>query len=196
LPCCPVRARTCRPRGLPSTAGWPGGWADAGRWRCPPLGRGRPDWVQTHRLGGHLEAVTLNWGVRTVERSAMSGARPATAGCPQEELIGGDGVQGVSGGRTLVEAGGQPDCGHVRHAMARSSRCPPDGPGLGAPVDERLRRRGLFPRPIGPTDEGGAGGSAGIGERLLSVGAGGPGGGFCSTSVVSRRGQGSGVLSG
>jgi hypothetical protein len=30
-------------------------WSDAGRWRCPLLGRRCPDRVQTQWLGGHLE---------------------------------------------------------------------------------------------------------------------------------------------
>jgi hypothetical protein len=90
LPLCPVRARTCRPRGWP----WPAGLAQgrtlgalevSAAWPSPS-GRG-PD----HRLGGHLELGMS--GDRTVERSAMSVARPATVGCPQEELIGGYGVQ-------------------------------------------------------------------------------------------------------
>jgi hypothetical protein len=37
-----------------AVAGWPDAWSDAGRWRCPPLGRRRPDRVRTHRLGGHI----------------------------------------------------------------------------------------------------------------------------------------------
>jgi hypothetical protein len=95
----------------------------------------------------------------------MSVGRPATAGCSQEELIGGDGVsKRVSGDCTLAEAGGQPDCGHVQPAMARSSRCPPGDPGLGARADERLWRGGLLPPPIGSTDDCGAGGSEGIGS--------------------------------
>jgi hypothetical protein len=54
LPSCPVRARTCRPRGWP----WP-----ADRTHGRTLGAGgvrrlaarRPDRVPTHRLGGHIE---------------------------------------------------------------------------------------------------------------------------------------------
>lgn len=49
-----------------------GRWA---RWRCPPLGRRRPDRVQTHRLGGHHELGCP--ADRTVERSAMF-RRPAS----------------------------------------------------------------------------------------------------------------------
>jgi hypothetical protein len=30
-----------------AVAGWPGAWWDARRWRCPPLGRRRPDLVRT-----------------------------------------------------------------------------------------------------------------------------------------------------
>src|SRR5215218_6563002 len=71
-----------------AVAGWAGGWADAERWRCPPLGRRPPDRAPTHRRGGHLELGCP--AGRTVERSAMSVGRPATAGCPREELIGGD----------------------------------------------------------------------------------------------------------
>jgi hypothetical protein len=64
-----------------------------GRWalECPPLGRRRPDRVQTHRPGGPVELGVS--GRLDVERSAMSVARPVTAGCPQEDLVGGDGVQ-------------------------------------------------------------------------------------------------------
>ena len=38
-----------------AVAGWSGAWPDAGCWEVPPLGRRRPDQVQTHRRGGHLE---------------------------------------------------------------------------------------------------------------------------------------------
>ena len=75
-----------------AVAGWPDAWSDAGRWRCPPLGRRRPDWVRTHRLDGHIELACP--ADRTLERSAMSVTRPATAGCPQEDLIGGAGCPG------------------------------------------------------------------------------------------------------
>jgi hypothetical protein len=154
LPACPVRAAAWI-----AVAGWPGAWADAGRWRCPPLGRRRPDRVQTHRRGGRLE---LGVSGRPDGREVRHVRRPAShcRGCPPEELIGGDGVQAVSGGRTLVEAGGQTDCGHVRHAMARSSRCPPGGPELGARVDERLRRGGL----LSATDR--ADGRGWVGQRV------------------------------
>jgi hypothetical protein len=87
---CPVRARTCRPRGRP----WPTGQAHS-----RTLGSGGVRRLAVAvRTGSRAIgwAVTSNWGCpaeRTVERSAMSVARPATAGCPQEELIGGDGVQ-------------------------------------------------------------------------------------------------------
>jgi hypothetical protein len=72
-------------------------------------------------------AVTLNWGCpadRTVERSAMSVARPANAGCPQEDWSAETVSRRVSGGRTLVEAGGQPDCGHVRDATGEVLEVP------------------------------------------------------------------------
>jgi hypothetical protein len=135
-----------------AVAGWPGAWSDAGRWRCPPLGRRCPDRVHTHRLGGHLD-----WDVRTVERSATSVARPATAGCPQEDWSAETVSRRVSGDCTLAEAGGQPDCGHVRHATGEVLEVPTGRSRVGARADERLRRGDLLPPPIGPTDECGGG---------------------------------------
>jgi hypothetical protein len=51
--------------------------------------------------------------------------RPATVGCPQEELIGGDGVQ--AGVRRPHPGGSdaQTEGGYVRHATPRSLRWPP-----------------------------------------------------------------------
>src|SRR5215217_3076683 len=143
---CPVRARM--DAAWLAVAGWSGVWSDAGRWRCPPLGRRCPDRVCTHRLGAHLELGCP--ADRTVERSAMSVARPATAGCPQEKLVDGDGV--LAGVRRPHPGGsGQPaalQACPARHGR-RSSRCPLAGPGLGARADERLRRGDLLPPPIG-----------------------------------------------
>jgi hypothetical protein len=131
-----------------AVAGWSGVWSDAGRWRCPPLGRRCPDRVCTHRLGAHLELGCP--ADRTVERSAMSVARPATAGCPQEKLVDGDGV--LAGVRRPHPGGSGRPAGlqacPARHGR-RSSRCPLGGPGLGARADERLRRGDLLPPPIG-----------------------------------------------
>jgi hypothetical protein len=121
LPFCPVRARTCRPRGWP----WPAGQAH-GR----TLGAGR-----FRRLAAAVrtksrpigEAVTLNWGCpadRTLERSAMPVTRPATAGCQQEELIGGGGCPGGCPAAAPWRKRRPDEGGHVRHATARSSRWP------------------------------------------------------------------------
>jgi hypothetical protein len=113
-----------------AVAGWPGAWLDAGRCRCPPLGRRCPDRVRTHRLAGHLELGCP--ADRTVERSAMSVARPATAGCPQEKLVGGG--DGVQAGVRRPHPGGSGRPAGLRACPARhgrrSSRCPLGGPGL------------------------------------------------------------------
>ena len=70
LPSCPVRARTCRPRGWP----WP---ADRTHGRTLGAGgvRRRPDWVRTHRLGGHLE---LGMSGRPDAREVRHVRRPAS----------------------------------------------------------------------------------------------------------------------
>jgi hypothetical protein len=127
------------------------------------------------------EAVTLNWGVRPTGRwRGLPCPSPAShcRGCPQEELIGGDGVQ--AGVRRPHPGGSGRPAGRRACPACHGEvlECPPGGPGLGAGVDERSGAEACFPPPIGSTDEGGAGGSAGIGERLPSVGAGGPVGGL------------------
>jgi hypothetical protein len=113
-PSCPVRARTCRPRGWPWPAGQTNGRTLGAGGVPSPSGLGPyPSVGRSPRTGD----------VRTVEGSAMSVARPAATGCPQEELIGGDGVQaGVQRphpGGSARPAGLQA----CRQAMARSSRC-------------------------------------------------------------------------
>ena len=105
-----------------AVAGWLGAWSGAGRWRCPPLGRRRPD--RSVPIG----AVTLNWGGpadRTVERSAMSVARSAhcrmfAGGTDRRRRCPGR----VSGGRTLAEAGAQTDCAHVRQGTGEVLEVP------------------------------------------------------------------------
>jgi hypothetical protein len=112
-------------------AGWPDAWSDAGRWRCPPLSRRRPDGVRTYRLGGHSE---LGVSGRPDGREVRHVRHPAAAaGCPQEELIGGDGVQtGVR--RPHGGGSGRPDglpaC-PARHGevLQVPTRCLPGGPG-------------------------------------------------------------------
>jgi hypothetical protein len=100
LPSCPVRARTCRPRGWP----WPAGRGMVGRWALevsaawPPLSGPGPDPVagRSPRTGD----------VRPTGRSRgppCPSPGPAAAGCPQR-LIGGDGVQ--TGIRRLHLGGG------------------------------------------------------------------------------------------
>jgi hypothetical protein len=164
-----------------AVAGWPEAWSDAGRWRCPPLGRRRPDRVRTRRLGGHIElGVSGRPDAREVR---MSVAWPAAAGCPQEELIGGDGVQVGVRRPHLAEVGAQTDCRHVRNAMARSSRWPPGGPGLGAPTSG-FSAEACLRHQSGRRTRVEAGGSVGIGKELPSVGAGGPAGGSARRRVV------------
>jgi hypothetical protein len=71
LPSCPVRDVDAA---WLAVAGWPEAWSVAGRWRCPPLRRRRPDGVCTHRLGGHIELGVSGRpdgrGVRHVRRPA------------------------------------------------------------------------------------------------------------------------------
>jgi hypothetical protein len=124
-----------------AVASWPGAWSDAGRWRCPP--RGAAVRMGSRPIGW---AVTLNWGCpadRTLERSAMSVIRPATVGCPQEELIGGDDVR-ASVRRPYPGGSGRPDgllaCparhGEVFEVPTGRSR-------VWVRADERLRRGSL-----------------------------------------------------
>jgi len=170
-----------------AVAGWPDAWSDAGRWRCPPLGRRRPDRVRTHRLGGHIELGCP--ADRTLERSAMSVGRPATAGCPQEELIGGGGCPGgcpaAAPGRKRAASrtagmSGTPWRGpRGAHRRSRVGRGPTSGSGAEACLRHRSGRRTSV----------GAGGSVGIGKRLLCVGAGGPAGGSARRRVVPGGGD-------
>jgi hypothetical protein len=127
-----------------AVVGWPSAWSDAGRWRCPPLGRRCPDRVRT--IGW---AVTLNWGCPDGREVGHVRRRPATAGCPQEDWSAETVSRRVSGGRTLADAGGRPDCGHVRHATGEVLEVPTGRSRLGARADERLRRGDLLPPPIG-----------------------------------------------
>ena len=150
-------------------------------------------------------AVTSNWGCpadRTVKRSAMSVGRPATARVSAGRT---DRRRRCPGGCPATapwrKPGGQPDCG-MSGTPRRSPRGATGDRGLGGWADERLRRGGLLPPPIGPTEEGGRGGSAGIGERLASVGAGGRagallGGGWSRRGLIgSRRANRSARLAG
>jgi hypothetical protein len=114
-------------------------------------------------------AVTLNWGCpadRTLESSAMSVTRPATAGCPQEELIGGDGVR-ASVRRPHPGGSGRPDgllacpAGHgevleVPTGRSRVRRGPTSGSGAKA----------LLAPSIGWTEECGAGWVGGSRQAL------------------------------
>jgi hypothetical protein len=185
LPSCPVMARMSRPHGWP----WPAGQTHGRTLDAEGVRR----LTAAVRTGSRPIgwAVTLNWGCpadRTVERSAMSLGRPATAGCPQEELIG----------RRRCPGGCRASAPWRKGRPAGQRACPAcHGEVLEVPTGRS--RVGCAGRPAAPArrpafrhrsadGRGWAGGSAGIGERLLSVGAGGPGGGFCSTSVVSRRG--------
>jgi hypothetical protein len=184
-----------------AVVGWPGAWSDAGRLSsCPVMARmsGQRGWPwsagQAHgrTLGGggvrRLAvavrtgsvpigwAVTLNWDVRTVERSAMSVARPATAGCPQEELVGGDGVQ--AGVRRLHPGGSGRPAG-LRACPARHGRGP-RGAHRAVQGWRAGRRAAPARRPAFATDRADGrgwrrGGSLGIGKWLPSVGASGPG---------------------
>jgi hypothetical protein len=156
--CRPVRtARMNRPRRLP----WPDGQADAGRWRCPPLGRRRPDRVQTHRLGGHLE---LGVSGRPDGREVRHVRRPASH-C-RVSAGGTDRRRRCPGGCPAAA----PWRKRAASRTAGMSGMPWRGPG-GAHRTVQGWVRGstsgsgaeaCFPPPIGPTDEGGAGGSAGI----------------------------------
>jgi hypothetical protein len=114
----------------------------------------------------------------------MSVARPVAAGCPPGGTDRRRVSRGVSGGRTLAEVGGQPDCGHVRHATARSWRWLPGGPGLDARADEWLRRGGLLRHRIGLTEECGGGWIAGCRQTTPSVGASGLVGALLGGRVV------------
>jgi hypothetical protein len=167
---------------------WPAGHrhgrSDAGRWRCPPLaaavrtGSGPIGW-----------AVTLNWDVRPTGRSrgppCPSPGQPLPR-CPQEVLVGGGGVQTSVRRPHPAEAAGQLDCGRVRHAMARSSRCPPGVQGE-ARADERLRRGSLLCHSVGPTEECGGGWVSWYRHQLPpSALAGRPG--LCSAAGSPRRG--------
>jgi hypothetical protein len=176
--------RTCRPRGLP----WP-----AGRAHGRTLGAGGVRRLAVAVRTGSRPigwAVTSNWGCpadRTVKRSARSIARPATAR--------------VSAGGTDRRRrcpGGCRASAPWRKGRPAGLRACPASHGEVLEVPTGRSRVGCAGRPAAPArrpafrhrsadGRGWAGGSAGIGERLLSVGAGGPGGGFCSTSVVSRR---------
>jgi hypothetical protein len=121
-------------------------------------------------------AVTLNWGCpadRTLESSAMSVTRPAAAGCPQRDWSAETVSRRVSGGRTLAEAGVQTDCWHVRHAMARSLRCLPGGPGLGAGRPAVPARKPCLRHRSGGRRSVARGGSVGLGKHFPPVGAGG-----------------------
>jgi hypothetical protein len=64
----------------------------------------------------------------------------------------------VSGGGTLAEAGGQPDCGHVRQATGEVLEVPTgliQGWMRGSTSDSGAEA--CFPPGIGSTDEGGGG---------------------------------------
>jgi hypothetical protein len=95
------------------------------RWRCPLAAAVR---TGSRPIG---LAVPWTWGVRPTGRS-----RGPPCPAPDQPLSGvrrrdwsAETVsRRVSGGRTLADAGVQPDCGHVRNAMARSSRCLPGRP--------------------------------------------------------------------
>jgi hypothetical protein len=97
-----------------------------------------PSWaghVRAYRPGGQFDLGCL--AGRTVGGFRHVRRRPAAAECPHEQLIGGDGGQAGVRLPHLAEAGGR---GHVRHAAARSWRCPPIVSGLGARADGRMRR--------------------------------------------------------
>ena len=102
-----------------AVAGWPGAWSDAGRWRCPPLGRHSPDRVRTHRLGGHLE---LGMSGRPDGREVRQVRRPAShCWVSQEQLVGGDGVQA---GVRRPHPGGSGRPAGLRACPARHGRGP------------------------------------------------------------------------
>jgi hypothetical protein len=188
------RRRACACRSVRSgpgrevcCAGWPSAWSDAGRWRCPPLGRRRPDRVQTRRLGGHRKLgmsgrpdgrevghVRRRASHCRVSAGGLIGVRRCPGGCPAA----------APGGR-----GWPADCGRVRPTMASSLRGPPGGPGLGARADGRLRRGSLLARHrSGRRASVWRGGSVGLGKRLPSVGASGPDGGSTGRRRAPRRG--------
>jgi hypothetical protein len=115
-------------------------------------------------LGGHIELGCP--ADRTLERSAMSATRPATAGCPQEELIGGAGLsRRVSGGRTLAERAASLTAAmsgtpwrvlEVPTGRSRVRRRPTSDSGVDACLCHRSGRRRSVE----------AGGSVGIGKQL------------------------------
>ena len=121
-------------------------------------------------------AATLHWDVRTVERSAMSVARPAAAGCPQEELVGGDGVQA---GVRRLHLGGSGRPAGLRASPARHGRGP-RGAHQAVQGWRAGRRAAPARRSASATDRADGrvwrrGRSVGIGKWLPSVGASRPG---------------------
>lgn len=185
MPFCPVRARTWTPRGWP----WPAGQAHGrtlGAGRCPPLGRRCPDRVRTRRRGGHLELGVSGRPdgreVRHVRRPASHCRVSAGGAGRRRRCPGGCPAAAPWRKRAASWTAGMP----ARHGV-RSSRWPPAvqgwvrGPTSGTGAEACFRHRS------GRRTIVEAGGSAGIGKRLPSVGASGPGG--CARwRVVSRRG--------
>jgi hypothetical protein len=185
LPSGPVRARTCRPRGW----SWPaaqrhGRTLGAGSVRR--LGRRCPDRVQTHRLGDHLELGMSGRPdgreVRHVRRQA-SGGRVSAGGTGRRRRCP-DGCPAVA---PWPEVGGQPDCGRVRHATARSWRWPPGGPGLDAGRQAAPVRKPATP-PIGLAEERGGGWVGGCQQAAPVRWAGGLVGGAARRRGSPRRG--------
>jgi hypothetical protein len=117
---CPVRARMGGQRGWP----WPAGQAH-GR----TLGGAGVRRLAVAVRTGSVPIgwpVTLNWDVRPTGRSrgppCPSPGQPLP-GVRRRNWSAAETVsRRVSGGRTLAEAGGQPDCGHVRHATGGDPR--------------------------------------------------------------------------
>jgi hypothetical protein len=156
--------RTCRPRGLP----WP-----AGRAHGRTLGAGGVRRLAVAVRTGTRPigwAVTSNWGCpadRTVKRSAMSVARPATA---RVSAGGTDRRRWCQPGVRRRHPGGSGRPAGLRACPASHGRGPRGAhrgdPGLGARVDERLRRGSL----LSATDRVDGGVWGRVGQRVLVSG--------------------------
>jgi hypothetical protein len=157
-----------------AVAGWPGAWSDAGRWRCLPLGRRCPDRVRTRRRGGHLELGVSGRPdgreVRHVRRPASHCRVSAGGAGRRRRCPGGCPAAGPWRKRAASWTAGMP----ARHVV-RSSRWPPAVQGWVRGPTSDAGAEACFRHRSGRRTIVEAGGSAGIGKRLPSVGASGPG---------------------
>jgi hypothetical protein len=180
LSSCPVMARMSGQRG------WP--WS-AGQAHGRTLGGGG---VRRLAVAVRTGSIPIGWAATLTGMSGRSRGPPCPS--PGQPLPGvrrrnwsAETVsRRVSGDCTLAEAGGQPDCGHVRHATGEVLEVPTGRSRVGARADERLRRGDLLPPPIGPMDECGGG----VGH-WVSVSGSRPsalaGRGLCSAVVIPSR---------